>query len=307
MLTSKAMRVPAVAGAGRLGQWLSWARPARNGAATADASVSMRARTGGGGELISIKGVSKRFSGRQGVVQALDAVDLTVNDGEFISVIGPSGCGKSTLMMLLAGLEPATTGAIHIGGKKIDGPASDLGIVFQQDVLLEWRTALENVVLQAEIRKQNKAAATERARQLLAMVGLESFASAYPHELSGGMRQRVSICRALLHDPPLLVMDEPFGALDALTRDQLNVDLLRFWSDRRVTVVFVTHSISEAVFLSDRVVVMSPRPGRIETIITIDLPRPRRLSIRETPEFVHYNRMVTEVFKSLGVLREEDV
>jgi NitT/TauT family transport system ATP-binding protein len=307
MLTSKAMRVPAVAGAGRLGQWLSWARPARNGAATADASVSMRARTGGGGEFISIKGVSKRFSGRQGVVQALDAVDLTVNDGEFISVIGPSGCGKSTLMMLLAGLEPATTGAIHIGGKKIDGPASDLGIVFQQDVLLEWRSALENVVLQAEIRKQNKAAATERARQLLAMVGLESFASAYPHELSGGMRQRVSICRALLHDPPLLVMDEPFGALDALTRDQLNVDLLRFWSDRRVTVLFVTHSISEAVFLSDRVVVMSPRPGRIETIITIDLPRPRRLSIRETPEFVHYNRMVTEVFKSLGVLREEDV
>src|SRR5882757_896028 len=268
MLTSKAMRVPAVAGAGRLGQWLSWARPARNGAAIADASVSMRARTGGGGELISIKGVSKRFSGRQGVVQALDAVDLTVNDGEFISVIGPSGCGKSTLMMLLAGLEPATTGAIHIGGKKIDGPASDLGIVFQQDVLLEWRTALENVVLQAEIRKQNKAAATERARQLLAMVGLESFASSYPHELSGGMRQRVSICRALLHDPPLLVMDEPFGALDALTRDQLNVDLLRFWSDRRVTVVFVTHSISEAVFLSDRVVVMSPRPGRIETVIS---------------------------------------
>jgi NitT/TauT family transport system ATP-binding protein len=301
------MRVPAVAGAGRLGQWLSWARPARDGAATADACVSMRARAGGGGEFISIKGVSKRFSGRQGVVQALDAVDLTINDGEFISVIGPSGCGKSTLMMLLAGLEPATTGTIHIGGKKIDGPASDLGIVFQQDVLLEWRTALENVVLQAEIRKQNKAAATERARQLLAMVGLESFASAYPHELSGGMRQRVSICRALLHDPPLLVMDEPFGALDALTRDQLNVDLLRFWSDRRVTVLFVTHSISEAVFLSDRVVVMSPRPGRIETIITIDLPRPRRLSIRETPEFVHYNRMVTEVFKSLGVLREEDV
>ena len=162
------------------------------------------------------------------------------------------------------------------------------------------------MVLQAQIRKQDLIEARERARQLLAMVGLESFASAYPHELSGGMRQRVAICRALLHDPPLLLMDEPFGALDALTRDQLNSDLLRIWSDRRMTVLFVTHSIPEAVFLSDRVVVMSPRPGRIEKIISIELPRPRRLSVRQTLEFIRYNEMVTEVFKSLGVLREED-
>jgi NitT/TauT family transport system ATP-binding protein len=307
MLTSRALSATAVVGTRQIAEWLARTKIAggaqRN--VRAQSAVSAQARTSGQ-EFISIKGVSKRFVGRHGTVQALAAVDLAIADGEFISVIGPSGCGKSTLMMLLAGLEPATTGTIHIGGKAIDGPTSDLGIVFQQDVLLEWRTALENVVLQAEIRKQNKAEATKRARQLLEMVGLEAFASAYPYELSGGMRQRVSICRALLHDPPLLVMDEPFGALDALTRDQLNIDLLRFWADRRVTVLFVTHSISEAVFLSDRVVVMSPRPGRIETIISIDLPRPRRLSMRETPEFMRYNQMVTDVFKSLGVLREEE-
>ena len=258
------------------------------------------------GDFIAIKGVSKIFAGRNATVQALNLVDLAVADGEFVSIIGPSGCGKSTLLMLVSGLIPATTGTIHVGGKPIDGPNSELGIVFQQDVLLEWRTALENVVLQAQIRKQNLVEARKRARQLLAMVGLESFASAYPYELSGGMRQRVSICRALLHDPPLLVMDEPFGALDALTRDQLNIDLLRIWSDRQMTVLFVTHSIPEAVFLSDRVVVMSPRPGHIEKIIAIDLPRPRRLSVRQSPEFTRYNQMVTEVFKSLGVLRDQD-
>jgi NitT/TauT family transport system ATP-binding protein len=232
-------------------------------------------------DFISIEGVSKIFTGRNATVQALDMVDLTVADGEFVSIIGPSGCGKTTLSMLIAGLELPTTGTIRVGGKWID-------------------------VLQAQIRKQNMVEARERARQLLAMVGLESFASAYPHELSGGMRQRVSICRALLHNPPLLLMDEPFGALDALTRDQLNIDLLRIWSDRQMTVVFVTHSIPEAVFLSDRVVVMSPRPGHIEKIIAIDLPRPRRLSMRQTLEFTRYNQIVTDMFKSLGVLREEE-
>jgi NitT/TauT family transport system ATP-binding protein len=222
-----------------------------------------------------------------------------------VSVIGPSGCGKSTLLMLLSGLDRATSGIIRVGGKIIDSPTSDLGIVFQQDVLLEWRTALENVLLQADIRGMDKPAARARATELLAMVGLDGFAAAYPYELSGGMRQRVAICRALLHEPPLLLMDEPFGALDALTRDQLQIDLLRLWSKQKITVVFVTHSIAEAVFLSDRIVVMSPRPGRIETIIKIDLPRPRRLSLRESPEFLGYNRQVTSVFKALGVLRDE--
>jgi NitT/TauT family transport system ATP-binding protein len=256
--------------------------------------------------FISLRGLSKSFTGRRGTLLALAPVDLDVRDGEFVSIVGPSGCGKSTLMMLLSGLVPASAGTIRVGGKPVTGPNADIGIVFQQDVLLEWRTALENIVLQAEIRGLDKAAAVEEAHRLLAMVGLDGFAGAYPHELSGGMRQRVSICRALLHRPPLLVMDEPFGALDALTRDQLQVDLLRLCAERRMTVIFVTHSIIEAVFLSDRVVVMSPRPGRVETIIPIDLPRPRRLAMRDTPAFMHHNHAVTDLFKSLGVLREED-
>lgn len=255
---------------------------------------------------ISIRDISKRFTGRTATVQALSPISLSISDGEFVSVIGPSGCGKSTLLMLLSGLDQPTSGSINIGGKPVTGPRSDLGFVFQQDVLLEWRTAIENILLQAQIRGLDQKAAAKRAKELLAMVDLQSFAGTYPYELSGGMRQRVSICRALLHEPPLLLMDEPFGALDALTRDQLQIDLLRLWSKHNMTVVFVTHSISEAVFLSDRIVVMSPRPGKIEEIIKIDLPRPRRLSMRETPEFLKYNQQVTGVFKTLGVLREED-
>jgi NitT/TauT family transport system ATP-binding protein len=255
---------------------------------------------------ISLRGVSKTFAGRHGTVEALTAVSLSIDAGEFVSIIGPSGCGKSTLMMLVAGLEPATGGTIEIGSRVITKPNSDLGIVFQQDVLLDWRTALDNIILQNQIRGLDLGSARDRARELLAMVGIDGFASSYPHELSGGMRQRVSICRALVHDPPLLLMDEPFGALDALTRDQLQIDLLRLWSRRRMTVLFITHSISEAIFLSDRIVVMSPRPGRIVDVIPIDLPRPRRLAVRETPEFIKYVHRVTDVFKSLGVLRDED-
>ena len=255
--------------------------------------------------FISIRNISKTFASRRDLVHALAPLDLDIAPGEFVSIIGPSGCGKSTLMMMLSGLTAATTGTVHVGGKRVQGPISDLGIVFQHDVLLEWRTALQNILLQAEIRRQDKTEALKQARHLLEMVGLSSFADCYPHELSGGMRQRVSICRALLHQPPLLLMDEPFGALDALSRDQLQVDLLRLWSDLKMTVFFITHSISEAVFLSDRVVVMSPRPGRVEAVIPIDLPRPRRLAVRETPAFVHYNHTVTEMFKSLGVLRED--
>ncbi|MDT2022404.1 ABC transporter ATP-binding protein [Methylocella sp. CPCC 101449] len=254
---------------------------------------------------ISIQGLSKTFAGRNGTVQALTDINLDIADGEFVSVIGPSGCGKSTLLMLLAGLEPKTGGSLAIGGRPVTTPDPELGVVFQQDVLLEWRSALENIVLQAEIRGLDKKAATQRAKELLAMVDLARFADAYPYELSGGMRQRVSICRALLHEPRLLLMDEPFGALDALTRDQLQIDLLRLWSRRKMTVLFITHSISEAVFLSDRIVVMSPRPGRIEKIITVDLPRPRRLAMRESEAFLKFNHEVTDVFRSLGVLRDD--
>jgi len=254
--------------------------------------------------FIRIRGASKQFSTQRGVVRALDPVDLDIQRGEFISVIGPSGCGKSTLMMMLAGLALPTGGSIAIDGAPVNGPTADLGIVFQQDVLLEWRTALENVMLQAEIRKLDKKQSLEEAHRLLAMVGLDGFKDAYPHELSGGMRQRVSICRALLHRPSLLVMDEPFGALDALTRDQLQIDLMRLWADRKMTVMFITHSIVEAVFLSDRVVVMSSRPGKVESIIPIDLPRPRRLAARESAEFLHDIQRVTSIFESLGVLND---
>ncbi|MCX5494035.1 ABC transporter ATP-binding protein [Kaistia dalseonensis] len=254
---------------------------------------------------ISISGVSKTFNGRQGEVHALKDINLNIKPGEFVSVLGPSGCGKSTLMMLVSGLLPVSTGRIMVGKKHIDSPNADAGIVFQQDVLLEWRTALQNVMMQAEIRKGDLKQAKERALQLLKMVSLQGFENSYPKELSGGMRQRVSICRALLHHPPLMLMDEPFGALDAMTRDQLQIDLLRLCSDNDMTVLFITHSISEAIFLSDRVVVMSPRPGRIERIIDIDLPRPRRLAMREDTRFIEYTRELTQIFKGLGVFREE--
>ncbi|WP_353475910.1 ABC transporter ATP-binding protein (plasmid) [Salipiger sp. H15] len=254
---------------------------------------------------VSISGVTKVFSGRKGEVEALRTIDLDIRRGEFVSVVGPSGCGKSTLLMLLSGLLGRSAGEITVDGTSIAGPNSDLGIVFQQDVLLEWRSALDNVLLQAEIRKSDMTEARTRARELLRMVSLQDFEDAYPRELSGGMRQRVSICRSLLHQPPLLLMDEPFGALDAMTRDQLQIDLLKLCSARDMTVFFITHSISEAVFLSDRVVVMTPRPGRIERVLEIDLPRPRRLAMREDPKFIGYVRELTEIFKSLGVFKEE--
>ncbi len=260
---------------------------------------------GAANPFIRIRNVSKTFPGKSGGVRALRPVDLDIQAGEFVSVIGPSGCGKSTLMMMLAGLLQPTSGSITIDGQPISGPFANLGVVFQQDVLLEWRTALQNIVLQDEIRRRDKTQALAEARKLLEMTGLQSFENAYPHELSGGMRQRVSICRALLHKPSLLVMDEPFGALDALTRDQMQIDLLRLWSDRRMTVMFITHSMSEAVFLSDRIVVMSPRPGGIEAVIDVDLPRPRRLAMRDTPEFLAIMARVSGLFESLGVLREE--
>ncbi|WP_226628985.1 ABC transporter ATP-binding protein [Alloyangia pacifica] len=254
---------------------------------------------------VSISGVTKVFSGRKGEVEALRTVDLDIRRGEFVSVVGPSGCGKSTLLMLLSGLLGRSAGEITIDGASIAGPNSDLGIVFQQDVLLEWRSALDNVLLQAEIRKSDMGEARTRARELLRMVSLQDFEDAYPRELSGGMRQRVSICRSLLHQPPLLLMDEPFGALDAMTRDQLQIDLLKLCAARDMTVFFITHSISEAIFLSDRVVVMTPRPGRIERVMDIDLPRPRRLALREDPKFIGYVHELTEIFKSLGVFKEE--
>lgn len=254
--------------------------------------------------LIDISGVTKWFSTKSGDVQALAEVNLAIGQGEFVSIVGPSGCGKSTLLSVVSGLVPPSTGGVTIGGSGVTKPYTDLGFVFQQDVLLDWRSVLRNVLLQCEVRGIGKAQAQADAMRLLMAVGLGDFAHKRPYELSGGMRQRVAICRALVHDPPLLLLDEPFGALDAITRDQLNVDMQRLWLGTSKTAIMVTHSIPEAVFLADRVIVMSPRPGRVEEVLTIDLPRPRPLAVRETPEFGAYVREIRAVFLRGGVLVE---
>jgi NitT/TauT family transport system ATP-binding protein len=251
---------------------------------------------------LHLHGLSKIYASRDGPVRALDQVSLNGRRGEFISIVGPSGCGKSTLLMIAAGLMAPSSGVVVADGETVTAPRTEIGIVFQNPVLLEWRTALGNVMLQAEAKKLERGSAERRARALLAAVGLSGFEDKYPHELSGGMRQRVSICRALIHDPPQLLMDEPFGALDALTRDQLVLDLQRICNERRMTVLFITHSVPEAVFLSDQVIVMTPR--RVDRVIAIDLPRPRTLALRETPEFARYNREILDLFLARGVLRE---
>jgi NitT/TauT family transport system ATP-binding protein len=253
---------------------------------------------------LRIENLSKVYATRDGEVRALNDVSFTQRRGEFLSHVGPSGCGKSTMLMIAAGLLAPSSGAVLVGGRKVDRPRTDIGIVFQSPVLLDWRTALGNVMLQAEARKMDRNDAQARANALLASVGLDGFADKFPHELSGGMRQRVSICRALIHNPDHLLMDEPFGALDALTRDQLVLDLEALVRERRMTVLFITHSIAEAVFLSDRVVVMTPRPGCIDRIIDIKLPRPRTLAMREMPEFADYSRQILDLFLARGVLRE---
>jgi NitT/TauT family transport system ATP-binding protein len=236
--------------------------------------------------LITISGLEKRFKTRSGeVVNALSNVNLDIAQHEFISVVGPSGCGKTTLLRILAGLESASSGTILSGGQPISGPNDDTGVVFQQAVLLPWNTVLDNILLPAQLRKEDGAAATERAQQLLHFMGLKDFARKYPFELSGGMQQRVSICRALMRNPKVLLMDEPFGALDAMTRESMNMELMRVWSEERKTVIFITHSIPEAVLLGDRVVVMSPRPGRISEIVDVDIERPRNLRTMGTPRF----------------------
>jgi NitT/TauT family transport system ATP-binding protein len=259
-----------------------------------------------GEPFVRVVGVSKVFTSRtRARLKAVDNVSLTMRSGEFVSIVGPSGCGKSTLMMMVSGLTPVSSGDVYIQTKKICSPYTDLGIVFQRDALLEWRTVLDNVLLQVDIRRLDRAALLPKAKALLERAGLADFEKYYPWELSGGMRQRVSICRAMVCGPPLLLMDEPFGALDAMTREQMNLDLQRIWLEDRKTVLFITHSISEAVFLSDRVIVMSPRPGRIAADIAIDLPRPRRLAVREYAEFGRYVAQIRETFQSFGLLKED--
>ena len=263
-----------------------------------------RQRSGAAANFIEVGGVSKVYSARDGnSTLAVENVTLDIRSGEFVSLVGQSGCGKSTLLSIIAGLIEPTQGQIRIDGQVVTRPYTNIGIVFQSDLLLDWRSVLGNVLFQFEMRGEDPRPFEKRARSLVASVGLDGFEKKHPFELSGGMRQRVSLCRALVHDPPLLLMDEPFGALDALTREQLQVDLQRIWQQSRKTVVFVTHSIAEAVFLSDRVVVMTPRPGRIREVLAIDLPRPRDLDVRESQAFNQYVRRVSRLFQEMGVIR----
>lgn len=253
---------------------------------------------------IQCKSVRREYESDNTTITALEDVSVDVRPGEFVSLLGPSGCGKSTLLRLVAGLEPATSGEVTIDGDVVTEPHPELGMVFQDDLLMPWRNVLDNIMLQATIRRDNGPDMRAKALDLINQVGLTGFENKYPRQLSGGMRQRVGICRALLHSPRLLLMDEPFASLDAITRDQMSVDLADLASRLSMTVLFVTHSISEAVFLSDRVFVMSDRPGRIAAELDIDLPRPRRLHIRQTPEFVRYVGEVTTVFEQLGILQD---
>jgi NitT/TauT family transport system ATP-binding protein len=254
--------------------------------------------------LIEIDGVGMTYRAESGPVEALRGIALAIDEGEFVALVGPSGCGKSTLMRIIAGLRLVTSGRVVVDGAVVAGPVSRVGMVFQAAVLLKWRSVLDNVLLPAELSGRNPARYRERARELLELVGLADFADKQPNELSGGMQQRASLCRALLLDPPILLMDEPFGALDAMTRDEMNLELLRIWGEGRLeagggprkTIVFVTHSIPEAVFLADRVVVLTPRPGRVAAIHRVPLARPRGVESRATPEF---GRLALEIYTEL--------
>ena len=240
--------------------------------------------------LVSVTNVQKTYFTRQAPVQAVASASVDVARGEFVSLLGPSGCGKSTLLMMIAGLEQPTGGSIMLGGSEVKEPRREIGVIFQDASLLPWKSALENVLFPARILKLPIEIYRERAQELLAMVGLAGFEHKKPSQLSGGMRQRVAICRALIHDPDILLMDEPFSALDAITRDQMNVALSEILETYRKTVIFVTHSIREAAFLSDRVVVMGGRPSTIVLDEKMPFERPRRFEIEETPEFVRVCR-----------------
>jgi len=252
--------------------------------------------------LIHVTGVAKTYRTRDGEVESLTPLTFEIGEGEFLAVVGPSGCGKSTLLKMVGGLLPASRGRIALNGRDVDGPPDDVGIVFQSPVLLAWRNVLDNVMLQIEMRHLPRAQYLPKAHALLDMVGLGDFKRKLPWQLSGGMQQRASICRALVHDPAVLLMDEPFGALDAMTREKLNLELQRIWYETRKTVLFITHSIPEAVFLADRVLVMTERPGSIAAIYEVTLPRPRSLAVMGDPAFVSLTQTIRRHFYSQGTL-----
>lgn len=256
------------------------------------------------GASLRFSRVTKLFDTREGdEVCALDDFDLTIAPGEFVAVVGPSGCGKSTLLSMAAGLDTPTAGHVSIDGKDLTRPHPESATVFQADQLLPWRTVLDNILLPLGLRGKLGASHRERAEAWLRQVGLAGFGNKYPHELSGGMRQRVSLCRALIQEPRLLLMDEPFGALDALTREQMIADLQTLWSELGNSVLFITHGIDEAVFLADRVIVMSPRPGRIALELKVPIARPRRWKdTLQSPDFLALMAQVRDTFEAQGVL-----
>ena len=255
-----------------------------------------------GVDAIEIRELTKQYASRAGAVTALDQISFAVGEGEFVAVVGPSGCGKSTLLKILAGLLPTSSGEARLRGTPIAGPRRDIGVVFQSPVLFPWRSVLDNVLLPVDVQRLGRDRYEKVAMDLLALVGLTGFEHRYPWELSGGMQQRVAITRALVHDPAMLLMDEPFGALDAMTREHMNLELQRIWLEKRKTVLFITHSIPEAVFLGDRVLVMTPRPGRILEDVRVDLPRPRHLEVMNTPEFGRHARAIRARFAVRGGL-----
>jgi len=255
------------------------------------------------GPLIAVSSLEKTYLTRAGSrIRALADVTLDVADGEFVTIVGPSGCGKTTLLRILGGLLSGSSGSVELLGRRVTGPSRNVGMVFQDPVLLPWRTVLENVLLPVVVLRLDRQTYRQRALDLLGLVGLAGFEDKYPHELSGGMRQRVSLARALVHDPALLLMDEPFGALDAMTREAMNLELQRIWRESGKTVAFITHSIPEAVFLGDRVVVMSSRPGRIVDVVTVDLERPRDLDMMGSDAFGTYTRKIRQLLGPKGWL-----
>jgi len=250
--------------------------------------------------LIAVRDVSRVFTSGGTTVTALDHVGFEVQAGNFVSIVGPSGCGKSTLLKIVSGLLAPSSGTVTVHDEPVRAPLENVGMVFQAPILLKWRSVIGNILLPVEFARLDIPSHTERTRALIKLVGLEGFDEMYPHQLSGGMQQRVSLCRALVTDPQLLLMDEPFGALDAMTRDELDMELLRIWEERKKTVLFVTHSIQEAVFLSDVVFVMSARPGRLLEQIAINLPRPRSMEMMTDQKFGGYALKIRALLAARG-------
>lgn len=253
-------------------------------------------------ELIAVNSLRKVYGAGADPVVALQGIQFAIDKGQFVAIVGPSGCGKSTLLKILIGLIPASQGEVRLSGAAIAGPRRDVGVVFQSPVLFPWRTVLDNVLLPVDVQRLGRDELQARAMDLLALVGLQGFEKRYPHELSGGMQQRAAMVRALIHDPTMLFMDEPFGALDAMTREQMNLQLQHVWLERKETVLFITHSIPEAVFLADRVLVMTPRPGHIVDDVAVGLARPRSLDVMTTPDFGRHVRRIRDHFNATAEL-----